>query len=336
MKLIISHYSAADFWRMVYSATRAPANPSEAPAAGETVSSSEDAWQLAPEWVTPRFLQCEQGVLHTLSLSAEGTRRTKTHVSHRCHAPLPSGSLYRLNEDAYVCSPELVFLQLAQTLDLPQLIAYGCEICGMYGFDPSQERGLRKRTVPLTTKAQLIRYVESARGMRGCKRAHEALRYVVERSASPMETATYLLLTLPYRLGGYGIEKLLVNVEIAVPPRLRPLCPKGFCVADFRIAGTRFVCEYLGKYDHSGNDAMQADRGRTAALREMGFEVLELASKQVWNLDAFEIVAKRFAKESGKRIRSGECGRTPARLGLHHALKAWNAAFGRLPHRPVT
>lgn len=297
--------------------------------AEKTAESSEDIWQLAPEWVTPAFLEPEHGVLHALALSSERTRQTKTHKAHACKTVLPNGSLYALNDNVFVCSPEFVFLQLAQSLELEQLIAYGCEICGTYGFDKSDKRGFRDRDTPLITKAQLERYVESAYGMRGRLRAREALRYIMENAASPMETVCMLLLTLPYRLGGYGLPKLLINVKINVPSSMRPLCPKGYCVADIRVPDTQFVIEYLGIYDHAGGASMQADRGRVIALRELGFEVLELSGRQVWNLSAFEIVAKRVAKVSGKRIRSGEFGATKTRLKLREALHSWNSASGR-------
>ena len=292
-------------------------------------SASSDVWGLAPAFVTPRFLEPENGVLHTLSLSHSDHRRTKTHITHSWAEPLPEGALYALSDDVFVCSPEFTFLQLAYTLDLAELIAYGFELCGMYAFDEHEERGFRTRQVPLTTLDQLMVFVESATGARGRKRAREALRYVQEHSASPMETVCALLLSLPYRYGGYGLPKLLLNSRIDVPASLWPLCSTDYVRADLRVSGTMYVIEYLGEHDHAGKDSMQSDRGRTAALREMGFEVVELTSKQVWNLAAFEIVAKRTAKVSRKRIRSDRIGAYEARIRLRKILRSWNNSSGR-------
>ena len=329
MKLIISHFSAADFWRRVYPTDRAPANPVSIYNANSFAIKSDDVWQLAPQWVTPSFLKPEAGLLHVLSLANVKSCRTKTHVVHTCLSALPSGSLYELSDDVFICSPEYVFLQLAQSLDLAQLVAYGYELCGTYGFDETAERGIRVRKMPLITKSQLSHYIDSAQGMRGCKRAREALRYIVEGSASPMETVCSILVSFPYRFGGYSLPTLQINTEIDVPPALWVLCPQMHCVADFRIPKKQFVIEYLGEYDHSKNTSMHADRGRTVALREMGFEVLELSATQVWSLAAFEIVAKRISKVSGKRIRSGEFGATKARINLRKFLHSWNSASGR-------
>ena len=332
MKLIISHISAADFWRRIYPINRVPSMPAATPSASGIATSSEDVWQFAPQWVTSGFLQPENGVLHTLALNANRTYRTNTHVSHACKEVLPDGSLYALNDKVYVCAPELVFLQLAQSLELAQLIAYGCELCGIYCFDESSERGFRTRNRPLVTKAQLKSFVDSARGMRGHQKAQEALGFIAENAASPMEATCALLLTLPYRLGGYKLPELLLNTRINVTASLKSICPTGYCIADFRVPGTKFIIEYLGVHDHAGSAPMQNDRGRVVALREMGFDVLELTAKQVWSLDAFEIVAKRVSKESGKRIRSGASGATDGRVGLRKLLRSWNGASGRPLH----
>ena len=48
MKLIISHFSAADFWRRVYPTDRAPANPASTYNANNFAIKSDDVWQLAP------------------------------------------------------------------------------------------------------------------------------------------------------------------------------------------------------------------------------------------------------------------------------------------------
>ena len=292
-------------------------------------STAEDVWGLAPAWVTPRFLKPENGVLHVLAFEHKCRGGSKTHAMHVCTSELPEGSLYALRDGVYVCSPEFVFLQLAQTLDLIQLIAYGFELCGLYAFDEYAERGMVQRSVSLVTLAQLTRFVENANGMRGRKRALEALRFIQENSASPMETVCALLLSLPYRFGGYSLPKLVLNLQIDVPRSLRPLCPKGYVRADLRVPGTLLVLEYLGEFDHSGRNSMQADRGRVAALREMGYEVVELTSMQVWNLEAFEIIAKRTSKAFGKRIRSGELGATAARVRLANILRSWNDSSGR-------
>lgn len=332
MKIIISHNSAADFWRTVYPVHRRPSRPAHCSAFEEgTVfaSSASDVWGLAPTWVNPRFLKSENGVFHVLSLLHSDHSRSDAHMTHSWTTPLPEGSLFALDENVYVSSPEFTFLQLAHSLDFLQLIAYGFELCGTYVFDEHLERGFNTRNVPLVTLDELNNFVESAERSSGRAKARKALRYIQEHSASPMESVCALLLSLPYRYGGYALPKMLLNTKIDVPRSLEVLCPSGYVRADLRVPDTMFVIEYLGGYDHSGWASMQADRGRVVALAEMGFEVVELSSRQVWNLEAFEVVAKRTAKVFNKRIRSDCFGASDARVHLRKMLRSWNDASGR-------
>ena len=69
-------------------------------------------------------------------------------------------------------------------------------------FPGSEE--LRRRPGPLTSKADIAAFLELVCGMRGCEKARRALDYVLEDSASPTETVSAMLLSLPYRLGASG------------------------------------------------------------------------------------------------------------------------------------
>lgn len=330
MKLIVSHISAAEFWRKVYPADRAPMRnfTSYIFEPEEIAFSEKDIWPLVPSWITDDYLRSTQGVLHTLHLTKGKGRRTLSHQSHVFTGNIPPGSLFALNENVYVCSPEFTFLQLAQVLSLTQLIAYGYELCGTYAFDANAEREFRTRSKPLTTVARLDEFLKLAKLARGRKRALEAVRFVSENAASPMEATGDMFLSLPYRYGGYSLPQLQLNFPIPIPPQLKPLFPHDYCVVDFCYPKEKFAIEYLGVWDHSGKESLRRDRGRTLALRELGFEIVEVTSRQVWDLASFEIIAKRVSKVSGKRIRSEELGGTSARLKLRATLANWNASGG--------
>lgn len=112
-------------------------------------------------------------------------------------------------------TPEFCFLQMAGCLSLVQLIQLGFELCGTYalvGGAPAV-----RRAAPLTTKVKLAAFVEQSSGARGCKKAARAVRYVQDGAASPMETMLAMMLCLPYGLGGYGLEKPLINHRVDVP-----------------------------------------------------------------------------------------------------------------------
>ena len=112
------------------------------------------------------------------------------------------------------------------------LDAFGNELCGLYSFDRKEDRGFRKRSVPLTTTEKLDAYLEHAKECRGHRRALAALAQMVDRSASPMETFDEMAMCLPYRLGGYGIPKFLMNAQIPLTPRAKRIAQRETCYLD--------------------------------------------------------------------------------------------------------
>ena len=331
--ILIAFVSALDFWRLVYPLDKKPAAALKMLPDLTPASLDADVWSLAPSWVTPQFLLPEDGVLHTLSFKSSSRRRSASHKQHAWSTRIPEHSFYQINSRAYVASPEFIFLEAANALNFTQIVTLGCELCGLYAFDNRAERGIRKRSVPLTSKAEIDRYLRSAVGVKGQRKALHALDYVVENSASPMETACALMLFLPYRYGGYGIPAGSLNLEIPLNQRAKRLYRMEKCIADFAWMGQNFVVEYLGLYDHSGESAIESDRARTNALETMGFDVVELTGSIAWDLDAFEEIALRIANIVGKRIERKYLGALPARVELRRQLKRWNTASGRA-HMP--
>ena len=78
----------------------------------------------------------------------------------------------------------------------------------------------------------------------GRTEALRALGFVMENAASPMETVLALLLCLPYRLGGYGIEKPQFNYRVDVPTHIRKLADRRYCECDLCWPGSNLAAEY--------------------------------------------------------------------------------------------
>ena len=139
-----------------------------------------------------------------------------------CHVwagPSSTKSFVHIEDGLYVSSPEACFLQLAGVLSAAQLIRVGFEFCGWYALDEDDPRGFRNRE-PLTSAAALRRYLSRAEGVRGRKRALEALRFIADGSASPMETVLTMLLCLSTALGGYGLPLPRLKVPYGFRGRL--------------------------------------------------------------------------------------------------------------------
>ena len=330
MDLIVSHMSSVDFWRHAYPPHKELKPPPTSPQlADELAVNDADVWSLAPSWVTPEFLEPEGGVLHVLAREGASRRTARHHVAHQWSGPIPNGGLYSFGNGAYVCSPSFAFLQMARTVNPYELVAYGCELCGRYAFDKRAERGFHMRKTPLATMEQLRQLVQDAPGTRGRTKALWALARIIEGSASPRETYVALLLTLPYRDGGYGLPRMKMNQRIDLSPASAALCGKRNVYIDLCYPDANLAIEYLGEHDHANGAAMRADRGRTFALEEDGYKVIEITAEQVNDIVTFEAIALRIAAQIGKTVKPAGRGATEARMELRRLLTRWSKSDGR-------
>ena len=329
MILVLDISTSAEFWRQRYPLDREPSAPSPK-LPSDCAVGKRNMTCLIPPWVDDEFLEPLGGMLHTLSFDVSKKRRSDTHAVHVWSGPIPDGSFYELKDGTFVMSPCFMFLVAASILDIYQLIAFGDELCGLYSFDRREERGFRKRSVPLTETRKLAAYLGNAKGCRGRRRALSALAQLVDRSASPMETFDEMAMCLPYRLGGYGIPRFLMNIQIPLTSRAKRIAQRETCYLDMGCLDPKLDVEHHGKHDHSTSEEMMQDRARVNALKEMGFEVTELTFRQVDDLIAFEIIIQRLAKRLHKRIDKTKLGATPERLEMRTQVLAWNQSSGKI------
>ena len=327
MILIFDIPSSILFWRNVYRIDKAPTSP-DAELPDECFATKRcDILRLLNQ---VRF--CEalavDGAWHFLTLSESDRRESRDYQFKVWKGDLPFGSLYQLCEGVYVESPGFMFLRAANSLDLPQLIAFGDELCGTYSFSPAEKRGFRKRLVPLSSKSQLEHFVSSVGNHHGIKKARRALPFVVNNSASPMETFDEMTMCLPYHFGGYGLPMPVMNREITLTPEARLIAKRSRCFLDMSWDGFPLDVEHHGKLDHSSYEDHLSDRARVIALKIMKYEVIELTNNQVDDLLAYEQIIISLAKRLGKRIDNSSKGPTPERTRLRNALRVWNSSYG--------
>lgn len=284
---------------------------------------------MLPNWVDEAFLVPTGGVFHVLDVGGSHGRSLGSLVVHKYGGPIPEGAFYRYG-DMLIESPAFMFLNAAAILDTPRLIAFGDELCGRYSFDAREERGFRKRKAPLTDKQVIGNFLLQAGGCWGHDKALRALPFVVEGSASPMETFDEMTMCLPYRYGGYGIYQPTMNLRVDLTPRAMRIAKQRKCYLDMGYEKAKLDVEHHGKLDHSSNEDKADDRARVNALKDMKFEVVELTAEQVGDLFAYECIIERIANRVGKRLCKNQLGATPERLALRKALYEWNRSSGRI------
>ena len=148
-------------------------------------------------------------------------RRTKHVATHLCTNELPAGSFISLGHwrgdlDAYVCSPELAFLQAAHDGDAAEAIYAGYAMTSDYRLDNLAPGGVTGRDAGmrdgrLTTKELVAAYIEKSPKVRDIAKAKALLAYVIEGSRSPRESGLCMFMSLPTRYGGYALGKAELN-----------------------------------------------------------------------------------------------------------------------------
>ena len=194
MKLILSHMSALDFiranrWR------RGELKRSRIHSLADCANSLSKVEQIR----IPAFDQTARQ-LEVLVGAESKAQRSKDHICRVLKTPPIHGMFCEIAEDAYITSPEMTFVQMATRLSMINLILLGLELCGSYAPCPYANR--YDERPPVTSKEKLLGFCERAKGIRGVAAASKALRWVIDGSNSPAESALMLYLCLPVRLGG--------------------------------------------------------------------------------------------------------------------------------------
>ena len=240
----------------------------------DVVPTRNELLHLAPE-----EFGIAQIPLHCL-FSADARRseasRIQTHTS--CLDALPAGAACELAVGRYVCGPEMTFIQMASVSSLVGAVVLGHELCGRYSHFGRFISGFYERP-PLTSVEQIRHVIDALSGMgirSGVEHAREALRWVRDGSASPMETVVSCMLHLPCRMGGFGLVAPQLNYEQQLDDAARTIAGKDYCAVDtayvYKIDGVdhKEGLEYDGKDYHRDADA---DRTRREALAHMGWTI---------------------------------------------------------------
>ncbi len=225
----------------------------------------------------------------------------------------------RVSSDAYVSSPEFLFLQMAGKLDLIPLIELGMELCGTYRREAANGETIYDQP-SLTTPNKLARFLDDAGSARGTDRAKQALKYIVPNSASPFETIVYLLLCLPRRLGGYAFPRPELNSDIKLGSRGRQHTLRRSSSPDLYWHDAKLDLECHGKV-HEREVTRLEDSMRRKALERMKVEVVELTYEEVKDERLFKATVRQLAKKLGIRLRSsGEGNFAEHEKALREAL----------------
>jgi len=254
--------------------------------------------------------------------------RTKQLVTHVFSREIPFGSFLDIGHGICICTPQYVFLRLGAKYDLIELVKTGMELCGTYSRwelpsathskRAQEDKGCTFDIPPILQARHLRLFLERLKGHGGVVKARTAAQYALDGSASPMETAVYLLLCLPKRYGGYGLPKPLLN------PKLTIKNPSGTETIerypDLFWKGPNIDVEYNSDDKHSGEWSRYRDSRREVELTVADVRVLPLTRDQVMDAEGFDEFAHGLRRMLGIQKRAMDASWQQRRNELRHSL----------------
>lgn len=299
MDIVISHKSALRYWRafngnpQALFFVRRPAPMDHPPSLTADLLAELAACGLVPTRDHP---------LDLLFSSASARSQALCIRAHYISRPLPAGALVRLSDHILIASPDLTFVQISTEYPFRGLIMVGCELCGSYRLIDGRGQKLpkpQKRTAPTT--ASSLRDMAAKMGLGKHAAAVQAARFVFDNAESPMEAKTALLLSLPPRLGGYGLPRPTLNPKFVLSDAAFAIYPCNPCRLDLFWPEVHLDVEYDGG-THEG-EGHAGSVARAMALTHDGIEVFTITKEQLYDPRAFATMAHLVAERLRKRIR---------------------------------
>lgn len=131
-----------------------------------------------------------------------------------------------------------------------------------------------------------------------------------------------LILTLPYRYGGYGFPFPQMNMPIDLTAQEQANSLLGFARGDAVWPEAKLDLEYDSSAFHT-NEKRADDELRKNTLIHAGYTVISVTPNQLTNIERFEQIVEIIAPLLCKQIHRKDKGRTPGRIALFRRLFPW-------------
>lgn len=322
MPIILSHTSAIEAWKVLqansprHQASSSPPKIAEQLPSTSRVNKPAIPQRQVKELIRREFPSLGEPTHVLLPRECHPPDSLGGIIGHRTTLAHPSRSFRRVSDEILLCSPELAFVQTATLVSLPQLISIGYELCGSYAHEEPAGP-----SAPLTTPRKLASYCDKLPNADGASAARKAARHVLGGSASPMETAVSIELSLPYSLGGKNFPAPLLNHNVKLTDSAAIIAGRRSLRYDLFWPEALLAVEYDSKQHHSSNAARIKDSQKRAASANMGVTVIGITEKQFLNMLEFDEIAATLAKLLGHRIRPRSKNHRAKRFELRAQLR---------------
>jgi len=291
--LILSHGTAQSYYLTLDPKRNNIARPSM-----DNPLPCADALSRTFEGVNTNYAGFGNGPFEVLVPQSELRRSRSGLITHCSSLDLPKGSFWKFRTSLYISSPELCFVQMANKLSQARLVELGINLCAKYYLHPRSGEIFERE--PITTVAKLKAYLERIdSSYHGVRNAQRALKWVVDNTASPMESRCAILIHYSKRYGGCGFPLIEANHRVN-PGSFKHLAEQGYFEIDGCWPDKFTGYEYLGDKEHQD---LAKDMRRIDALSALGWHIVTFNKKVCYNPDAFDVAVRQLARHMRIRIR---------------------------------
>ena len=295
MRIVLDGITAFEYWRCAILADGARALHTTRPEL--TIFEGKSSKQISERI---RAQEGEQGRIHVL-VSSDIERRNSEFVSCSIwpsRLSLPFGAILQIGTGIYVESPEFCLLRLATSLSRFEFLRALSDMLGVYGLSYLDRQALVSRK-PLTTKAKIAAFLDSVGPVRGSRLVRDALKWVVERSASPRETSMNLCMTMPTRMGGQSMPEFEANHKFTLTREAKLLTRRNYLIGDAVWVDSNTEMEYNSSKHHDTEEQLEMDFEKITALEQMGVTVFPVSTRQFNDYHAFAVIVQSVRTRLG-------------------------------------
>lgn len=179
-----------------------------------------------------------------------------------------------------------------------------CEFAGTYRLGVSG-KGPSYRIAPIMSMEGFARMAQQVGGSTASARAYTVACLAFDGSASPMETALALMLSLPLDYGGFELQKPWLNASIDVSAHRGAVADCDQVTPDFLWPEERVALEYDSEEFHADDDkGTGRDAVRSNILTSLGYRVFRATPKTVRSLAGVELLARQLASAIGTELKA--------------------------------
>lgn len=195
------------------------------------------------------------------------------------------------------------------------------EFAGFYRL-PTALHDTLYREKPLVTLQDQYAFLGANSNLYGVSRIRRALALSFDRSASPMESALALMLSLPVEFGGFGLPKPELNKSVPTKQFASMWDGGPFITPDLQWEDYKVAVEYESDEFHNrlGTSRADSDAVRANVLTAMGYAVFRATKGTIQSISNIMRLARQVAQTMGGEVADPSEDEAIRRQKLHVLL----------------